>query len=186
MVQQIITAFRAKHKFNLSNERLKAYAEKWQSKIEDENAIETFIDGLDTESLEEIARLDDALRVKTPKVEEPKPKDDEPKEPANDIQKQINELKELLNAKAKSDLSATRLNELKDLPNELKASLKFVPLENLSDDDFTALKTDLNTQAEALKLAQSKTNPRFGVEKKEGNLTADEKRYLESKSNKKS
>lgn len=180
MVQQIITAFRAKHKFNLSNERLKAYAEKWQSKIEDENAIETFIDGLDTEPLEEIAKLDDALRVKTPKVEEPKPKDDEP-QPANDIQKQIDELKELLNAKAKSDLSATRLNELKDLPNELKASLKFVPLENLSDDDFTALKTDLNTQAEALKLAQSKTNPRFGVEKPNAQMSEEKAKEIANK-----
>ena len=181
MVQKIITAFRAKHKFNLSNERLKAYAEKWATKIEDEEAIENYIDGLDIEPLEEIAKLDDALRVKTPKEPaEQKPKDDEP-QPNDEIQKQIDELKELLNAKAKSDLNATRLNELKDLPNELKATLKFVPLENLSDDDFNALKTDLNTQAENLKLAQSKTNPRFSVTKPDAQMSEEKAKEIANK-----
>lgn len=180
MVQKIITAFRAKHKFNLSNERLKAYAEKWATKIEDEEAIENYIDGLDIEPLEEIAKLDDALRVKTPKVEDPKPKDEEP-QPNDEIQKQIDELKALLESKSKSDLSATRLNELKDLPNELKATLKFVPLENLSDDDFNALKTDLNTQAENLKLAQSKTNPRFGITKPDAQMSEEKAKEIANK-----
>lgn len=180
MVQKIITAFRAKHKFNLSNERLQKQAEKWATKLEDENAIESFIDGLDIEPLEEIARLDDALRAKQqPKPIEEKPKDEEPQ--PNDYQKQIDELKELLNAKNKSDLSATRSNELKDLPNELKATLKFVPLENLSDDEFNALKTDLNTQAENLKLAQSKTNPRFGVVKPDTQLSEDKAKEIANK-----
>lgn len=180
MVQQIITAFRAKHKFNLSNERLKAYAEKWQSKIEDENAIETFIDGLDIEPLEEIAKLDDALRVKAPKEPIEKQKDDEP-QPNNDIQKQIDELKELLSAKAKSDLSATRLNELKDLPDELKASLEFMELDSLSEDRFNALKLKMSEQAEALKLAQSKTNPRFGVDKPNAQMSEEKAKEIANK-----
>lgn len=180
MVQEIKKAFRAKYnKINLSNERLDAYASKWAGKIEDENAIEEFLNGLDVDPLEEIARLDDALRAK-PKQDEPKPKDDEP-QPNDEIQKQIDELKELLNAKAKSDLSATRLNELKDLPNELKATLKFVPLENLSDDDFNALKTDLNTQAENLKLAQSKTNPRFGITKPDAQMSEEKAKEIANK-----
>lgn len=181
MVQEIKKAFRAKYsKINLSNERLETYASKWASKIENEEAIEDFLNGLDVEPLEEIAKLDDALRARTPKQDDQKPKDDEP-QPANDIQKQIDELKELLNAKAKSDLSASRLNELKDLPNELKATLKFVQLENLSDDDFIALKTDLTAQAEALKLAQSKTNPRFGVDKPNAQMSEEKAKEIANK-----
>lgn len=181
MVQEVKKAFRAKYsKINLSNERLEAYATKWASKIENEEAIEEFLNGLDVEPLEEIAKLDDALRAKAPKAEEPKPKDDEPK-PNNDIQKQIDELKELLNAKAKSDLSATRLNELKGLPEALKATLKFVPLDSLSDDDYNALKTDLNTQAEALKLDNSKNNPFIGGQKPNAQMSEEKAKEIANK-----
>ena len=189
MVQKIKTAFRAKYnKINISNERLEHYAKKWESKIENEDAIEEFLTQLDVEPLEEIARLDDALRAKPKQqVEEPKddePKDEEPKDDLTELKEQIAELRYALSTKQKSDLSTSRLSELKPLPDALKSTLKFVKLEDLSDDEFTALKTDLNTQAESLKVAQSQVNPRFGNQKAEGILSADEKRYLESKQKK--
>lgn len=185
MVQEIKKAFRAKYnKINLSNERLEAYASKWASKIEDENAIEEFLNGLDVEPLEEIARLDDALRAKQ-KQEEPKPKDDEPKPqpPTGDYVtvEQFNELKELLNAKTKSDLVNSRTEQLKNIPEELRVALKYTQLDALTDEQFSELKNDLNSQAEKLKLAQSQTNPLFSNKKPATELSADEKRYLESK-----
>ena len=184
MVQKIKQAFRAKYsKVNLSNERLEAYANKWASKVEDEEKINDFLDALDIEPLEEIAKLDDALRAKGKQTEErTEKKDDEPKDDV--MQKQIDELRALLESKNKSDLKQTRSQQLADLPNELKATLKFMPLEDLSDDDFTALKTDLNTQAESIKLSKSQTNPSFSQKKPDNELSADEKRYLESKQKK--
>lgn len=199
MVQKIKTAFRAKYnKINLSNERLEHYAKKWESKLENEDAIEEFLTQLDVEPLEEIARLDDALRAK-PKQQSGDDKTDnvnisltgdgsvttvEKKDDLTELKEQIAELRNALSTKQKSDLSTSRSNELKDLPDALKSTLKFVKLEDLSDEDFTALKTDLNTQAESLKVAQSQVNPRFGSQKAEGTLSADEKRYLESKQKK--
>lgn len=186
MVQKIKTAFRAKYnKINLSNERLEHYAKKWESKLENEDAIDDFLTGLDVEPLEEIARLDDALRA-NPKqqVEDPKDDDEEPKDDLTELKEQIAELRNALSTKQKSDLGTSRLSELTNLPDALKSTLKFVKLEDLSDEDFTALKTDLNTQAESLKVAQSQVNPRFGNQKAEGTLSADEKRYLESKQKK--
>lgn len=183
MVQEVKKAFRVKYsKINLSNERLEAYAAKWASKIENEEAIEEFLNGLDVEPLEEIAKLDDALRAKAPK--EPKEEEPKPEEPSNDMQKQIDELKSLIAERSKSDLKTSRSKELDNLPEALKATLKFVPLDSLSDDDYNALKTDLNAQAEVLKLDNSKNNPRFPSAKQEGNLTASEKEYLESKKKK--
>lgn len=166
MEQKIKQAFRAKYnKVNLSNERLENYVAKWATKIESEDAINVFLDALDIEPLEEIAKLDDALRAKG-KTEEPK--DDL-------IQKQIDELKSLLEQKNKTDLSKTRSEQLNDLPSELKATLKFVKLEDLSDDDFISLKTDLNTQAESIKLAKSQTNPLFAGQGKPGSQISEEK-----------
>lgn len=162
MVQKIITAFRAKHKFNISNERLKQYAEKWQSKIEDDEGVETFIDSLDVEPLEEIAKLDDALRAKEAKKDDKPEGVETPQEtPTNDYQKQIDELKALIADKNKSDLKVSRTEALKDLPESLKATLKYVPLDSLSDDDFTALQIDLNQQAEQMSLDASKHKPSF-------------------------
>lgn len=163
MVQKIITAFRAKHKFNISNERLKQYAEKWQSKIENEEGVETFIDSLDVEPLEEIAKLDDALRAKEAKKDADKAEGVEtPQETQTvDYQKQIDELKALIADKNKADLKVSRTEALKDLPESLKATLKYVPLDSLSDEDFTALQTDLNQQAEQMSLDASKHRPSF-------------------------
>lgn len=172
MEQKIKQAFRAKYnKVNLSNERLENYVAKWATKIESEDAINVFLDALDIEPLEEIAKLDDALRAKG-KTEETK----EPEQPKDDlIQKQIDELKSLLEQKNKTDLSKTRSEQLNDLPSELKATLKFVKLEDLSDDDFISLKTDLNTQAESIKLAKSQTNPLFAGQGKPGSQISEEK-----------
>lgn len=189
MVQEIKKAFRAKYnKINLSNERLEAYATKWANKIEDENAIEEFLNTLDVEPLEDIAKLDDAVRAKN-KQDEPKPKDDEPTpQPAtgNYVSvEQFNELKAMLENKTKSDLVNSRSEQLKNIPEELRTALKYTPLDALTDEQFTELKTDLTNQAEKLKVAQSATNPKFGGTKPSTDLSADEKRYLESKKKKK-
>lgn len=190
MVQEIKKAFRAKYnKINLSNERLEAYANKWANKIEDENAIESFLDALDIEPLEDIAKLDDALRKPKP-TEEPKPKDDESTpQPNNEIEalkQQISALSEAVANKNKSDLAFTRSEQLKNIPEELRVALKYTPLDSLTDDQFNELKVDLSKQADALELKKSTTNPKFGGAKVEGKLTTDEKEYLESRKQKKS
>lgn len=171
MVQKIITAFRAKHKFNLSNERLTAWATKQADKIENEDAISEFIETADVDYLVEIAKLDDALRAPKPKTEEePKPKEDEP----IDYQKQIDELKALMDSKNKSDLGKTRLEQLKDLPETLKESLKFVNVTDMSDEDFTAFQATMQTQADALNLSSSTHKP-FGNGGKTTTTITDEK-----------
>lgn len=189
MVQEIKKAFRAKYnKINLSNERLEAYANKWANKIDDENAIESFLDALDIEPLEDIAKLDDAIRAKN-KQEESVTKDDEPTPPNNEIEalkQQISALSEAVANKNKSDLAFTRSEQLKNIPEELRVALKYTPLDSLTDDQFNELKVDLSKQAEALELKKSTTNPKFGGTKVEGKLTTDEKEYLESRKQKKS
>lgn len=183
MVQEIKKAFRAKYsKINLSNERLEAYATKWASKIENEDAIEEFLKELDVEPLEEIARLDDALRAKSKQTEEPKVEEPgEPKDDLAELKEQIAELRNALTDKQKSDLKDSRSKEFENLPEALKVSLKFVDLASLSDDDFNALKTDLNTQAEALKVDSSKTNPRFGGGKTPTTISEEEAKKIASR-----
>lgn len=176
MVQKIITAFRAMHKFNLSNERLQKWAEKQATKIENEEDIQAFLDEADVEHLIEIAKLDDALRVKTPKETK-----EEVEEPSNDMQKQIDELKALIAERSKTDLKTSRSKELDNLPEALKATLKFVPLDSLSDDDYNALKTDLNTQAEALKLDNSKNNPFIGGQKPNAQMSEEKAKEIANK-----
>lgn len=177
MVQEIKKAFRVKYnKINLSNERLEAYANKWASKIDDENAIESFLDALDIEPLEDIAKLDDAIRAKN-KPEEPKPKDDEPTpQPNNEIEalkQQMLEMKQALENKNKSDLANSRSEQLKNIPEELRVALKYTPLDSLTDDQFNELKTDLSKQADALELKKSTTNPKFGGQKPTTDISAE-------------
>lgn len=190
MVQEIKKAFRAKYnKINLSNERLEAYANKWANKIEDENAIESFLDALDIEPLEDIAKLDDALRKPKP-TEEPKPKDEEPTpQPNNEIEalkQQMLEMKQALENKNKSDLAFTRSEQLKNIPEELRVGLEFIKLDGLTDEEFKDLQIKYKEKADALELKKSTTNPKFGGTKVEGKLTTDEKEYLESRKQKKS
>lgn len=181
MVQEIKKAFRAKYsKINLSNERLEAYATKWASKIENEDAIEEFLSELDVEPLEEIAKLDDALRAKSKQTEEPKD-EEEPKDDLAELKEQIAELRNALTDKQKTDLKTSRSKEFENLPEALKVSLKFVDLASLSDDDFNALKTDLNAQAEALKVDSSKTNPRFGGGKTPSTISEEEAKKIASR-----
>lgn len=182
MVQIIITAFRAKHKFNLSNERLKTFAEKWSTKIENEEDVNTFIDNLDVDALIELAKMDDANRKPTTTAPEPT-KDDEtkPNTELEALKSQLAELSQAVLEKNRTDLSALRAKELVDIPNELKTALKHVKLDSLSDDEFTTLKTELKTQADLFELKQSQTNPRVGGVVPEGKLSASEENYLKSK-----
>lgn len=177
MVQEIKKAFRAKYnKINLSNERLEAYANKWANKIDDENAIESFLDALDIEPLEDIAKLDDAIRAKNKPTEDDKPKDDEPKQPNNEIEalkQQISALSEAVANKNKSDLANSRSEQLKNIPEELRFGLKYTPLDSLTDDEFNELKVDLSKQADALELKKSTTNPKFGGQKPTTDISAE-------------
>lgn len=185
MVQEIKKAFRAKYnKINLSNERLEAYATKWANKIEDENAIEEFLNTLDVEQLEDIAKLDDAVRAKQ-KQDEPKPKDDEqtpqPNTEIEALKQQMARMQEALENKTKSDLVNSRSEQLKNIPEELRTALKYTSLDALTDEQFTELKTDLTNQAEKLKVAQSATNPKFGGTKPSTDISADRAKEIANK-----
>lgn len=166
MVQKIITAFRAKHKFNLSNERLQKQAEKWANVIENEEAIEAFIDNADVEYLQEIAKLDDALRAKAPKDKEEVEEPAETKKEEPEWKKEIDALKAQLEKQNTDSLVENRKKELQTALNGAnEAFLKQVnrlDVSKYTDEDFNALKAELITDAESLKIEASKNNPFFG------------------------
>lgn len=185
MVQKIITAFRAKHKFNLSNERLQKQAEKWANAIENEEDIEAFIESADVEVLQEIAKLDDALRAK-PKTEDnppatPPAKEDEVPEWKVEMEK----LREELSAANQASKEAKRKEALQTALNGTnEAFLKQVnrlDVSKFTDEEFEALKTELITDAESLNAIASTTKPLFGGTGTSATMKADKAKDIVSK-----
>lgn len=186
MVQKIITAFKATHETNLSNDRIKKLAEVWATKIENEENVEEYVKSLDIELIKALASAEDALRKPQPKPEDTPPtppteKEDEIPEWKVEMDKMRAELDLAKQANTTSKRKETLNSVLSGANEAFLKTINRLDVSKYTDDEFEALKTELITDAESFKIDASKTTPLFGASGTPTAMKTDKAKEIASK-----
>ena len=191
MKDKLIKAFRIKFpELTISNERLVAFATKWETEVTDENEIETYLGNkVDVEVFKVIVSQDDAIRksktVEPEKKEEVKVETDktDPNQALLDALEKLTQKVETLEKGKVLDAKTTSYKEyVQGLHDSVKIVANATDISNMSDDALEQFKTALTAQSEQLKVSDMSFKPKSGNGTPNNtSLSASEKAYLDSK-----